>query len=243
MSNKELYESEEVVNKFTANTTRLRSLNNPEKELIDRFDVKNKDVLVLGSGAGRVPVNLLLYGNRVKGIDRSEKLHKAANQNFSDLKPGYLTFELADMTDLGKTPDESYDIVIIPINSIDYIDKYELREKALLEAKKKLRKGGILAFSSHNKLAYMFSLKTKWKDRSFKSWWLPYHYASESAIGGGGYMFKGNPKYIIESVKKLTDLSFQGFICDKRSIFDKVLAKNLTIAQLWFPYILYVFKK
>lgn len=242
MNNKELYESEEVVNKFSANTTRLRSLNNPEKELIDRFDVKNKEVLVLGSGGGRVPVNLLLYGNRVKGIDRSEKLHKAANENFSSLKSKDLVFELADMTDLSSTPDESYDVVFIPINSIDYIDKYELREKALLEAKKKLRKGGLLAFSSHNKLAYMLSPKIRWKDRSFKSWWLPYHYASESALGGG-CMFKGNPKHIIESVKKLTNLSFQGYICDKRSKLDKLFSLKMFSAQFWFPYILYVFKK
>jgi len=240
--NKKLYESDEVVGKYAANTTRVRSLNNPEKELIDRFDVKNKDVLVLGSGAGRVPANLLLYGNRVLGIDRSERMIEVANKNYPNEKFKDLSFALADATDLHNIPDESYDVVIFPMNSIDYIDEYKMREKAILEAAKKLKKGGILALSSHNKLAYLLSPKVKWADRSLKSFSGDYRYVKESVVGGG-YIFKGNPKFVIESIKNLTHFSFQDFICDTRGKIDKLFAKRLGLAQFYFPYILYVFKK
>jgi SAM-dependent methyltransferase len=242
MDNKQLYETDEVVAKYAANNTRLRSLNNPEKELVDRFDIKNKEVLVLGCGAGRVPINLLLYGNRVKGIDFSRKLIEIAKKNFPITKFADVSFDYGDMTDLNNIPNEYYDVVIIPMNSIDYVPEYNLREKAIINSIKKVKAGGILAFSSHNKLAYMFSPKTKNKDRSFRNITSPYHFIEESVVGGGK-IFKGNPKFIIKSMEKLIPAYFQGFICDRRNLLDKILAKKLNIAQFFFPYILYVFKK
>lgn len=242
LDNKKLYESDEVVGKYAANTTRVRSLNNPEKELIDRYDVKNKDVLVIGCGTGRVPANLLLYGNKVLGLDRSKKMIESAENNYPNNRFKDLSFALADATDLSEVADESYDAVIFPMNSIDYIDEYKMREKAVIEASKKLRKGGILALSSHNKLAYLLSPKVKWADRSFKSLLGEYRYVKESVVGGG-YIFKGNPDFVIESVGKLTRFLFQGFITDNRNKLDKLLSKNIWLSKFYFPYILYVFRK
>jgi len=242
INNKELYELDEVVNKYAVNTTRSRSLNNPEKFLIDRFNIKNKDVLVLGSGAGRVPINLLIYGNRVKGIDRSVKLNNIANDNFPSSKFKDLSFELGDITDLNMIPDNHYDVVIFAMNTIDYVDSYNMREKAILEAYKKIKKGGLLALSSHNKLAYLFPYKINIKNLYYKSLFKSYYYARENVIGGG-CIFKGNPKFLIKEIKKITDMSFEGFICDTRNKFDKLLSKKLLTAQFIFPYILYVFRK
>ena len=140
INNKKLYEQDEVVGKYSANTTRVRSLNNCEKEFIDRFDIKNKKVLVLGCGAGRVPVNLLIFGNQVVGVDRSEALLNFAIKTFPKNKFSDLDFILADMCDLSKIPDENFDTVIFPGNSIDYLQDYRLREIAIVEATKKLKK-------------------------------------------------------------------------------------------------------
>lgn len=242
MNNIELYESDPVVLKYASNTTRVRSLNNAEKVLIDRFDIKNKKVLVIGSGAGRVPANLLLYGNIVTGIDRSKKLNEIANKNFPQSKFSDLTLLEGDATNLDQFENESFDVVIFPMNSIDYIDEYKMREKALLEAVKKIKTGGTLAFSSHNKLGYLLSPKIQFKDRSFKSLAGDYRYTKESVVGGG-LIFKGNPKFIIKSMEKLAKVSYLGFICDTRNKFQKIFAKKLWLAQWYFPYILYVFKK
>lgn len=242
VDNKSLYESDEVVSKYAANTTRLRSLNNAEKFFIDRFDIKNKSILVIGSGAGRVPANLLLYGNRVHGIDRSEKLTAIASQNFPEGKFADLKFEMGDAIDLQGVSNESFDVVFFPMNTIDYINPYRLRIQAMQEAAKKVKPGGIVALSSHNKLGYVFSPKVHPKDRKIKNLFGNYYFDKEHVIGGG-YIYKGNPTQVITEVVGATGFSFAGYTCDARNKFDRLFARKLKMAQFLFPYILYVFKK
>lgn len=241
-NNKELYESKEVVDKYTANTTRSRSLNNADKFLIDRFNVKNKKVLVLGCGAGRVPINLLLFGNQVVGVDRSEALLDFARKTFSKDKFSDLDFILADMCDLSVIPDESFDVVFFPMNSIDYIDDILIREKAIKEASIKIKKGGILALSSHSKLAYIFSHKLPLKNKSLRYFLKDYIFDKEKVIGGGK-IFKGNSNFILKQVSKLGNLAFIGFTVDARNKLERFLSRRLKIAQFIFPYVVYVFRK
>ncbi len=240
--NRELYETDEVVGKYTANTTRVRSLNNAEKIFIDRFDVKNKDVLVIGSGAGRVPANLLLYGNRVLGIDRSKKLTEAANRSFPQTKFTDLSFKEADAIDLSHIPNESFDVVFFAMNTLDYIDEYSLRERAIKEAASKVKKGGILAYSSHNNRAYLLSPKIQMKDRKLSSLFGKYDFIPESVVGGG-VIFKGSPGFIVSSTKNLIGFAFAGYVFDLRTKLDKLFAKSMFFAKFYFPYIVYVFKK
>lgn len=242
MDNKNLYETDEVVAKYAANTTRVRSLNNPEKYLIDRYDIKNKNVLVIGGGAGRVPANLLLYGNSVLSIDRSTKLTEAAKNNFPNAKFADLEFREGDASNLSGISDVSFDVVLFPMNSIDYIDLKEMRDKALTEAVKKLKPGGILAFSSHNKLGYFFSPKIRMKDRTLRSFVGDYRFTRESVVGGGN-IFKGNPDFIISDTEKLTATKYLGFLADSRNKFERFLSRNLFTSKFYFPYLLYVFKK
>lgn len=242
VDNKNLYESDEVVTKYVANTTRARSLNNADRALIDRFNIKNKKVLVLGCGAGRVPVNLLLFGNEVVGVDRSERLLQYAKETFPKTKFRDLDFLLADMCDLSSIHDEIFDVIIFPMNSIDYIDTIEMREKAINEAYRKLKHNGIFAMSSHNKLAYLFSPKLPMKSKSLKYLFNTFLFDKEKVIGGG-LIFKGNPEFIINEVEKSSPLTFLGFTVDSRNKIERFLARNINTAKYIFPYIFYVFKK
>lgn len=241
-NNTDLYESDEVVAKYAANTTRVRSLNNPEKYLIDRYDIKNKNVLVVGGGAGRVPANLLLYGNKVLSIDRSKKLTEAAKNNFPNSKFVDLEFHEGDASNLSSIPDASFDVVLFPMNSIDYIDSKEMRDKALREAVAKLKHGGLLAFSSHNKLGYFFSPKIRMNDRTLASFSGDYKFMQESVVGGGN-IFKGNPDFIIRDTEKLTSTKYLGFLVDSRNKFERLLSRHLSTSKFYFPYILYIFRK
>jgi len=242
LDNKKLYESDEVVAKYSSNSTRLRSLNNAEKNFIDKFDIKNKKVLVIGSGAGRVPVNLLLFGNVVVGVDRSKKLVEFARSTFPNEKFKDLTFVEADAENMDSVPDESFDVVYFAMNTIDYIDSIEHRQRVLIEAKKKIKIGGILAFSSHNSKAYFLSPKVRIKDKHFKYLFVKYVFAQESVVGGGT-IFKGDPDYIIEQTFKLGGLKYQGFVCDSRSNIDRFISRKLLFSKFYFPYIVYVFIK
>jgi SAM-dependent methyltransferase len=241
-NNKTLYESEDVVSKYTANTTRMRSLNVPEKILIDRYDVKNKNVLVVGGGAGRMPLNLLLYGNRVTSVDRSHSLTAFAHEHFSQSKFPDLTFIEADAVDLSMIENDAYDVVIFPMNAIDYIDTYDARLHAMKEALLKLKKGGTFVFSSHNKRAYIFSPKVRMKDRKITSLFGDFRFVKESVIGGG-CIFKGNPAFIIRETVAKTGLRYLGSIHDTRTKVDKLFAKFPFLAKYYFPYIVYVFTK
>lgn len=242
LDNKKLYESDEVVAKYSSNSTRLRSLNNAEKNLIDKFDIKDKKVLVVGSGAGRVPSNLLLFGNVVVGVDRSKKLVEFARSTFPNEKFKDLTFIEADAENLESIPDESFDVVYFAMNTIDYIDSIEGRQRALLEAKKKIKTGGILAFSSHNSKAYFLSPKVRMKDKRLKYLFVKYVFAKESVVGGGT-IFKGDPEYTIEQTLKLGGMNYKGFVCDSRSKIDRFIARKLLFSKFYFPYIVYVFIK
>jgi SAM-dependent methyltransferase len=149
---------------------------------------------------------------------------------------------LGDAGNLQEIPDGAFDVVFFPLNAIDYTDTYQERERNILEAGKKLRKGGLFAFTSHNKMAYAFSPKVSWKDRSLRSFTQPYTFARESAVGGG-VLFKGNPSFIIADTERMTGYRFAGFVCDTRNKWDRFLARKQVTAQLVFPYVLYVFRK
>ncbi|OGH66438.1 MAG: hypothetical protein A3B90_00310 [Candidatus Magasanikbacteria bacterium RIFCSPHIGHO2_02_FULL_41_13] len=242
LSNQELYEQKEVVEKYAANTTRLRVLNESEKFLIDKFDVKNKRVLILGSGAGRVPANLLLFGNTVVGVELSESLYQASLKNFPKEKFVDLDLRLGDARDLKNIPDESFDLVWFPQNGLDYVPNYEERKKVLQEMKKKVKTGGLVIFSSHNKRAYIYSPKVSFKNKQFKNFGAGYYYAAEHVVGGGT-IFKGDPDFIIEETEKNTGLKFVGFTVDARNKMDRLLMRKFQLSKYIFPYIQYIFKK
>lgn len=241
MNNQELYESDAVVKKYTGNSTRARCLNESEKNFIDKFDIKNKKILVLGSGSGRVPANLLLFGNTITGIELSHQLSQAANKIFPSEEFKRMSLVQGDATNLSSIENQSFDVVFFPQNGIDYIPTKEARDTALKEMAKKVKPGGLLAFSSHNKLAYLFSPKLPFKNHNVSRFSTPYFYRQERVVGGG-VIFKGNPRFIISDTEHITGAVFAGFTCDTRNKFDRVIARNLILAQWYFPYILYVFK-
>lgn len=145
------YESDDMFAKYAKNDTRNRCLNIPEKIVIDKYDIKNKDVLVIGSGGGRLPANLTLYGNHICAVEKSKRLYEASKEAFGNFPNLYFLND--DMMDLSflKEQREQFDVVYFAINVIDCVTP-AIRIIAIDEAIKKLRKGGLLIISSREKL-------------------------------------------------------------------------------------------
>jgi len=144
MTNQELYESNEVVEKYASLKTRNRTLNNTEKIFIDDYNIVNKKVLVLGSGIGRVPANLLLFNNDVTGLELSNKLYNLSKEIFPNEEFKRLNFIEGNAINLDMLEDNSFDVVWFPQNGIDYIPNIKDREKAIKEMIRVCKKDGIV---------------------------------------------------------------------------------------------------
>ena len=119
VDNKKLYMEELVVAKYAAKSTRVRQLNIPERNLIDNYSIIDKNVLIIGSGAGRVPSNLLLFGNTVTAVELSPELHQVALSTYPNDLFTNLTLINGDANNLDFLEDASFDCVFFPMNGID----------------------------------------------------------------------------------------------------------------------------
>lgn len=102
------------------------------------------DVLDIGVGAGRTARYLAPLARRYEGIDYSSVMVGYMKQAMPEI-----SVRQADFRDLTMFADESFDFVLATDNVIDALP-HEGRISALGEAHRVLRRGGILAFSSHN---------------------------------------------------------------------------------------------
>ena len=109
-----------------------------------RLRIHDKDVLDIGVGAGRTTRYLAPLARRYEAVD------------YSPVMVGYLEKQMprisvrqADFRDLSVFGDESFDFILATDNVIDALPHHD-RLRALREAGRVLRAGGVLAFSSHN---------------------------------------------------------------------------------------------
>ena len=249
MNNAELYESDAVIEKYAANNTRLNSLNIPEKTVIDRFLLKPCKILEVGCGAGRLAVNLYLYGHDVKGVDLSLGMVEQAKKKFSPERFSRLVFENDNAIDLQGQKNGSYDVVFITMNGIDYIENIEDRGRAIKSALRVLKDDGLFIFSSHNHKAYPFTYKdicatpVLKRIRTLSSGdFLKDMVQETEEVVGGGNIWKFSPSAVIAQTEVL-GFEFLDFAVDARTRIDNRAARSLKLSQYIFDYILYVFRK
>jgi SAM-dependent methyltransferase len=103
-----------------------------------------RDVLDIGVGAGRTARHLAPLARRYEAIDYSPVMVKYLRRTIPEISA-----HQADFRNLRLFEDRSFDFVLATTNVIDALS-HEDRLKALNEACRVLRPGGILAFSTHN---------------------------------------------------------------------------------------------
>lgn len=106
--------------------------------------ISGKDVLDIGVGAGRTTGYLAPLAHRYEAVDYSPVMVEYARKTL----PG-ISVRQADFRDLSIFNDESFDFVFATDNVIDAL-AHEDRLRALRESCRVLRRGQIVALSSHN---------------------------------------------------------------------------------------------
>jgi SAM-dependent methyltransferase len=106
--------------------------------------VAGRDVLDIGVGAGRTSRYLAPLARRYDAIDYSPVMVSYVKRTMPEI-----SIRQADFRDLRVFEDCSFDFVLATANVIDALSHQD-RLRALREASRVLRPGGILAFSTHN---------------------------------------------------------------------------------------------
>ena len=139
---------------------------------------KGKDILDIGCGIGRVTSEINKLGYNVIGIDNAPKLIEKAKRLHKHIK-----LKVMDATELD-FKNNSFDIVYLGYNTIDYTD----RLKVLKEVYRVLKKGGLIIYSSHKK----FYINHKFFSNKFP--FIDVHYILYIL---SGFLIKGDFNYTL----------------------------------------------
>lgn len=121
----------------------------PEAWLLAQLgaDLADMDMLDLGVGGGRTTHHFAPGARSYLGVDYSEPLVQICRGRFAG-QDG-VAFLTADARSMSTLTDESFDLVLFSVNSLDCVD-HEGRLAALAEIARLTRPGGLFFFSSHN---------------------------------------------------------------------------------------------
>lgn len=149
--NKLTYQSGDVVRYYE----RYQKLQKAEARLIQVLGEKlaTMHMLDIGIGAGRTTLH---FAHRVKtytGIDYASAMIDACLRKFGNKLPA-ATFQQADVRDLSRFADNTFDLVLFSFNGIDYILPEE-RNTALREIYRVSRPGAWFFFSTHNLISLL----------------------------------------------------------------------------------------
>lgn len=126
--------------------------------------IAGHDVLDIGVGAGRTARHLAPLARRYAAIDYSPVMVDYAKKTLPEID-----VRQADFRDLRMFEDASFDFILATDNVIDALSHPD-RLRALGEASRVLRPGGLLAFSSHNlRYQHAFSRpRLKWSSHPLR---------------------------------------------------------------------------
>ena len=107
-------------------------------------DATDQPILDLGVGAGRTVPLLRSISRDYVGLDYTPELVRVCREKHPAVRIVH-----GDARDLSRFPDESFQLVVFSFNGIDAVNPTD-RLAVLREARRVLRVGGALLFSTHN---------------------------------------------------------------------------------------------
>jgi ubiquinone/menaquinone biosynthesis C-methylase UbiE len=146
-SNKDVYESEDVV---TAYSPEQFLLQKPEEAILNELRDKLPEMRMLdiGVGAGRTTQYFAPLAKEYYGVDYASSMIKKCQQRYQD-QQGKFSFTVSDARAMSSFKDNYFDFVLFSFNGIDYVNN-EDRIAIFKEIRRVTRKGGFFGFSTHN---------------------------------------------------------------------------------------------
>jgi len=112
------------------------------------------ELLDLGCGTGRHLEHFARLGWRVTGVDLSEPMLREAASKLAAAGLSARLFR-ADILDLSFLPAGGFDAAICMFSTLGMLQSEELRRRAVLQAARCLRPGGVWAAHVHNRLHFL----------------------------------------------------------------------------------------
>lgn len=165
-TNQQTYTDPQIVRHYA----QLQQLQGAEAELLAQLrpHLSTMKMLDLGVGGGRTTAHFAPLVAEYVGLDYSPEMIAACQQRFPQARSKW-RFEVGDVRDLSRFPDDAFDLILFSFNGLDYIEHRD-RLLALQEIHRVGKPGGYFFFSSHN-LQGIESL-FRWRDRLR---WNPIH--------------------------------------------------------------------
>jgi SAM-dependent methyltransferase len=125
-----------------------------DKQLLEEILPRPGRMLDLGCGTGRHLEHFASLGWSPVGVDLSEPMLREAA---AKLRAAGLEAELyrADILDLSFLPPNSFDAAICMFSTLGMIQEPEMRQRAVCQAVRCLRPGGVFAAHVHNRLHFL----------------------------------------------------------------------------------------
>lgn len=125
----------------------LNGLFPAEKVLFEKLSpkIKGSKILDIGVGGGRTTEYLLPLAADYTGVDYVPQYIERVKRKYEGGN-----FSVCDARNLEEFADETFDFVLFSFNGIDVVS-HEDRLRVFKEMHRVLKKGGFLAFSSHNR--------------------------------------------------------------------------------------------
>ncbi|GLI55823.1 hypothetical protein PM10SUCC1_13370 [Propionigenium maris DSM 9537] len=121
-----------------------------ERYVFNKYFHREDTILDIGCGTGRTTLGLHEEGYRnIIGLDLSPKMIEWA-RGISESRETDLEFIVGDATNLSYE-DESFSNIVFSFNGFMQIPSKKLREEALKEIKRVLKRGGYFIFTTHDR--------------------------------------------------------------------------------------------
>ena len=139
-----------------------------------------------------------------------------------------------DGRNLDKLFNRNCDVVISPMNTIDYAPCFADRECMLINMYKCLRVGGIFAFVSRQIGACTFSPKLSLKAKSIKNIFVKDIVKRTEYVTPISEVYMSTEKFTLNYMQNLLNLKQPKIFCDKRGIIESKMSKNRILRKIWY---------